>query len=202
MFRAVCTALMVVALSFFATALPKLPVSNQIRFSDDLVCTGTPVLPNAILSATHCEEMTNENDEVIGYAKLVKVGLMTVTQVDVVRDGADHSFFFVSGHPFSPKEIHLGSLETNSSAFMYGCPDVSRGGCFNRVGHYLGQSTITDMTLDLFDFHIMPGDSGSLIFDEHENLIGVTGYWITGGFTGAKPLGEEFRMIWNALIEQ
>lgn len=138
------------------------------------VCTGTAIGPHAILTASHC----NERDKV----KNIKIDLSpeTHTVLASAGDGRDHEILLIDGSPFKNIEVvHQATPNLNEVATLYGVggteypPNAKHG-------HVTGCDDPSDVDADAgitcYSIHVIPGDSGSTIYNDYGEIIGITTY--------------------------
>jgi hypothetical protein len=119
-------------------------------------CSGVIVGPHAILTAAHCHVIGNP----------LKVNGAFVTVTDMVDDGADHVLYRVA-ETFPTWAVRGPMPLVGDKAFIvghpFGWPPMYRS------GEYSG-SVGTDQ---LWDIHVIHGDSGGGIFAANGQLVGV-----------------------------
>lgn len=141
-------------------------------------CSATAIGPHALLTATHCEEPTDD---------LMIQGVDTdVTITKRIRDGQDHTIYLVSGVTFdnfvSVDTQH--ELQMGESVYIFGNPgeisDSYRHGYFSTLSVNTDPFSSEPDTL-LFDMSVWYGDSGAGIFDSNGDLIGIVTGTLTQG---------------------
>jgi V8-like Glu-specific endopeptidase len=132
-------------------------------------CTATAIGPNAILTASHCEDASDtvyiDGDK----AKIVGAP---------IRDGADHSIYLLQmSKPFEKfATISFNPPKVGDFACMIGNPGDLKG--FYRSGQFAGSMTDDDTgkSVWMFNFFAAPGDSGAGVFDNTGSLYAVISY--------------------------
>jgi hypothetical protein len=127
-------------------------------------CSGTAIGPHALLTASHCEQPTSvimvDEDE------HVKV-------LGLVRDGNDHTIYFVDATFKYWSPIVLRSPEIGEDVFIFGNPgkfeDILRKGYVANVM----PKDIDGPEADILDMNGWYGDSGAAVFDADGNIIGI-----------------------------
>lgn len=134
-------------------------------------CSGTAVGPNAILTAQHCFKDSNlirlDADK-----KPVKI-------VAALIDGNDHVIYILDGVEFSAwSGITERALVANESVHFWGAPGKNPD--VYRTGYFKKNATLHDLDKDepfipieVFVLPVFRGDSGSGIFDESGQIVGV-----------------------------
>jgi V8-like Glu-specific endopeptidase len=178
-----------VLLVFAACAYPA-PTTMRLDF-DDGTCSGTAVAASVILSAGHCFE-TDEEENEWGWKIPAPTSMLVdgykVNILAVVKDDNDHALVKVD-FVFHRWEKLSKPPAVGTHVHYWGNP----GGSNNvyREG-YVTSFHHSTMMLDVKGFF---GDSGAGIFDEYGNVVGVISYISVHehdgmAFTlmGAKPL--------------
>jgi V8-like Glu-specific endopeptidase len=129
-------------------------------------CSATAIGPNAFLSATHCFK---------DYSSL-QVNGKVVKVLKEVDDGNDHTIMYVDttfvewAHVGDPSKMQQGD-----KVFIVGNPgyleDMFRKGVLS--GYTTDQFGGVGQTLTAYDLNSWPGDSGSAIFNEYGEIVGV-----------------------------
>lgn len=127
-------------------------------------CTGTVVSDRAILTATHCFEF--DGDATVG-GKIVK-------RID---DGSDHTLLVFQEPRFEKwAVVNLRPAQIGETVHIFGNPGFLQG-MYRRgyaMGTFPGNASIPPAAM--FSLQSFPGDSGSGIFDDQGNLIGVLSF--------------------------
>jgi hypothetical protein len=145
------------------------------KFSVDIygtqTCSATAVAPHALLLAEHCDNITDKL-----YLKETKKD-NPITVLDRISDDKDHLIYEVDYTFPEYSKIVLGNkFPQGENVFILGNPEemysqFRRGyvsGSMTEEGEYgKGDTYIT------FDMHAFFGDSGSAIFNEKGEVIGV-----------------------------
>jgi hypothetical protein len=167
--------------------------SHMIRYLDDKgagrgLCTGTAIGPHAILTAEHCNDGT-------GSDKSTQIEIDYSTHkyriMHSIVDDRDHEIYLIDGPPLKNiVAVNLGDLHTGQHIQYYGFgqgvyPSTLRQG---RVRATDDPSDV-DATakLYLFDFPAIHGDSGSAIYDDSGNIVGLVSYVLP--WYGRKVMG-------------
>ncbi len=163
-------------------------------------CSVTAIGPRALMIAEHCLSM-NPLTDVFHFSENA-----SDTAQEVIRDGEDHAIVILKKLEFHEwinyKQI---PLVKGDRVFMYGSPTSiwNAASCY-REGYFSGYGsvpvwrfTIFGMIVDyqkiqIFILQVAPGDSGSLIYDEKGNIVGMVSKAI-GGFAGGFPL--KFQLV-------
>jgi hypothetical protein len=131
---------------------------------DTTHCGATAIGPHALLSASHCEDPVS----LIGVT-----GDDAATIYGTVRDGHDHTIFLLSTSFPAWATVSEKPLDIAERVFMFGSPgDLSN---VYREGYVSGKSTGFTPAGDatLFDMNGYSGDSGSGIFNQTGQVVGV-----------------------------
>lgn len=141
------------------------PVANAHRSTvrlemDNGTCSGTVVGPHTILTAEHCLTDTHT----------LAIDGQPVAMVRVTLDHHDHALVRVNA-TFSAW-VNRGATEGQGQAvFVLGNPGDLKD--MYRHGFIAGQSRVKGVTVTLYDLNGYYGDSGSGIFNDQGDLIGV-----------------------------
>jgi S1-C subfamily serine protease len=138
---------------------------------DDGTCSATIIGPHAILTAEHCLSATTH----------LAINNHPVEVVKVLLDGKDHAIVIV--------RVTFKQWADIGPAPRYGQPifDLGNPGDLRDVyrhGYVAGPQVVDGQTFILLDFEGWYGDSGSGIFNEYGQLIGVVSF-ITVQIQGA-----------------
>jgi len=131
--------------------------SSTTKFGTDS-CSATAIGPHALLTASHCEAPTS----------VITVDDTEFTIMSIVRDGADHTIYTLSGDAFKDyATISTDELAVSDDVFIFGNPgdmeDILRKGYVCAVGS-------ASYLIDLNGFY---GDSGSGLFNTKGKIVGV-----------------------------
>jgi hypothetical protein len=144
------------------------PQALRLSFGDGL-CSGTVVAPKVLLSAEHC----------LGDSPLTAVDGVETHATRVLRDGQDHVLIWtdrVIGH----SHVHVGAPKQGDKVHWTGnpagLPSVLREG-------YIAAIVDGDTLIDAPAFG---GDSGSGIFNDRGELVGV----LSGTYTWSNERGS------------
>ncbi len=136
----------------------------QPQVVDGPECSGTAIGKHALLTATHCESPTEK----------IRVNGRDATIVFLLRDGADHTIYLLSGVEFEYyARVFQNEMAVGDEVFMFGNPaGFSR---LYRKGVVSGQYFLDDekklaIVLDINNFY---GDSGAGVFNKNGDLLGV-----------------------------
>jgi hypothetical protein len=142
----------------------------QATISQAAMCSATAIGPHALLTASHCEQPTDE--------LLIQGVDDPVTIVGKIRDGKDHTIYLLSGITFSDYAIidQTTKLQQGDGVFIFGNPgdwsDILRKGYF--AGMVINKNPFSNTPNEfLFDMQVWHGDSGSAIFSEDGFIVGV-----------------------------
>jgi V8-like Glu-specific endopeptidase len=126
-------------------------------------CSATAVGPHALLTASHCEEPT---DEIYVDGKKAKVE-------GILRDGNDHSFLLLSGVAFDKTaELASRKQEVGDEIEIVGNP--ANHALLYRAGHVSGYE-FGFPPYFLYDINAFFGDSGAGIFHDGR-IVGVISF--------------------------
>jgi hypothetical protein len=149
-------------------------------------CSATIIGPQAILTASHCEE-ASDTLEVVGTFDPIEVQIKKR-----LRDGLDHTIYLIDGTTFTNfAKVKQNDLQITEDVFLIGNPgpfsDFFRKGYFSGVKEE--QPTLADMFSGaaskppalFFDMHVFHGDSGAAIFNSDGVVVEVlSGMFVTG----------------------
>ena len=172
-----------VAMAILGCAYAHEPTLTTMRLDfDDGTCSGTVVAPSVILSAGHCFETDEEENDwgwKIPAPTSVLVDGYKVNILAVVKDGNDHALAKVD-FVFSHYERIHKAPQVGAKVHWWGNP----GGLNNvyREG-YIASYHHSDMIMDINGFF---GDSGAGVFNEFEELVGVVSYINVNAHEGMK----------------
>lgn len=125
-------------------------------------CSATAIGPQALMTATHCEQPTD---------MLLFRGLNTpATIVGRIRDGNDHTIYLLKNIHFSDYvDVDLNDSQVQGEeVFIFGNPGTWRD--ILREGYIAG---ISQRGARLFSFEADHGDSGSGVFNNTGKLIDI-----------------------------
>jgi hypothetical protein len=139
-------------------------------------CSATAIGPSVILTATHCERPGG----VLSILRYGSPSYQPVEVVSVIRDKADHSVLFLKGIVFEKYARFTGEHpEIGQVVYVLGFPDVAN------FQYRMGIVASMDVKgLPIFDglpsFLVgilsYVGDSGSAIFDDNGDIVGVVSF--------------------------
>jgi len=146
-------------------------IIHQESLNADKGCSATAIGPHALLTASHCEAPTDaiDIDGVTGY---------TISKI--YRDGNDHSIYLVPGVTFpqvakvAPRALYPGEF-----IFVWGNPVNTSDAQFVavlRTGKYTASYLFKGRIVDVFDFRAIAGDSGSAVFTQNGDVVGVLSF--------------------------
>ena len=148
---------------------------HQVRIEHSGRCTAYATGPHTIMIAEHCLGEDPPKD-VFTFDPDTSFQ-QSATVVSETFDHADHVIVVLSGILFSEYvDVNDRGLPLQGdrvhfwgAAAAVGCSD-----CY-REGYYIGIGQIEDIdsALLLFDLNGAPGDSGSLIFDQNNRIVGM-----------------------------
>jgi V8-like Glu-specific endopeptidase len=151
-------------------------------------CSGTPIAPDAILTATHCEEPVKDADGVVHYGTLIRVAGNTITVRRVERDGNDHSIFYLSASVFKTYgHVKVRHIEVGEHLTAHGYPGLLNGGLMYHEYLVMGVGDVNGTVFIALSGQSWPGDSGSAVFDKNGDIVGVVSVG-DKGITGLYPL--------------
>lgn len=195
--RLLCAMLMLTTVCF-ATARPEVKKAfkanveiKQQVISSESDCSATAIGPHALLTATHCEEPTDDLD--------VSVIKDNVKIVGRIRDGMDHTIYLIDGEALKDwVSVEPNKLDITDPVFIWGNPgdltDMYRTGVFSNIHREISLFG-AGPTILYFDLNTFHGDSGAGIFREDGVLVAVTSFVEVQGkdndlfrMTGAYPL--------------
>lgn len=134
--------------------------STVLLAMDDGTCSGTVVGPHTVLTAEHC---------LVGAHRLAIDG-NPVKVVSVTLDHSDHALVRVD-RSFPAWAQVGGSPVYGEPVFVLGNPGVLRD--MYRHGYVSGHHMLKGMDVTLYDLNGYYGDSGSGIFNDSGELVGV-----------------------------
>lgn len=135
-------------------------------------CSATAIGPHALLTASHCEQPTDE---------LAFVAQPPAHIEGLVRDGSDHTIYFVDT-TFPSYAAFADSLpELGDDVFIIGNPgiqdDIYRRGYVSGFTHSNTNVRVLtgkpEQTMVYYDLNGFQGDSGSALFNESGDITGV-----------------------------
>lgn len=153
-------------------------------------CTIYAVGPNTILTAEHCLSGANEAKQNLFILddQGTQKGPMAYDK-ELYLDGNDHALIVlekldVANNPYKPfdvwvKDLAFYTAHQGDKVYMYGATtsvaavDLYREGMF--VGYSIKVSDDDHIAL-FFDLRAAAGDSGALIFDDQNHLIGMCSF--------------------------
>ena len=157
----------------------------QISITGGAYCSATAIGPHALLTASHCEQPTDEL-AIQGVDK-------TATIVSKIRDGQDHTIYLLSGVTFDS----YATVDTNHKfyqgepVYMFGNPGELSD--VYRTGYYAAShdpSTVLDQAPleNLFELPVWHGDSGAAVFDANGDIVEVVSGMESSVPEGTGPL--------------
>lgn len=147
------------------------PATHQTYTStlnEDASCSATAVARHALLTASHCEAPTDDLtiDGVPGY----KVGAR-------LRDGNDHTIYLIANADFDKfVPVTVREFQPGENVFIWGNPSIGEGIVYVRQlhkGQYKGTHSFKGRFIDVLGFQGFHGDSGSGVFNQSGELLGV-----------------------------
>jgi len=167
-------AVLVVALSVGALlARPSFMSASHLIEQDTLFggghCTATAVGPHALLTASHCEEPSEE----------IYVDGEEATIVEIIRDSHDHSILLLQGieFPAVADVSDAGPSDIGDEVEMSGNP--ARFVDIYRHGYVAGieETFVNAPSKYLYDLHGFFGDSGAAVFHKGK-IVGVISFLV------------------------
>lgn len=166
-----------------ASRTPQALASHMLRFYDkegsmESLCSSTAIGPHAVMTAEHCNE--DDKNKVIGI-DLVKERNNILASV---HDGRDHVIYLLDGEPFTfyEKVIEEPSHLIDETVTIYGDghgafpPDA-------KYGKVIDCDDPSDVDNDAgqlcFSTEVIPGDSGSAVYNTHGDIVGLVTYQAT-----------------------
>lgn len=139
------------------------------------VCTGTAIGKHALLTAEHCFTEFPAGESL----QSVEVDEKVVTVNKIIHDGHDHIIVLLSDVNFKNiapvKAYKLPKVDTD--VYILGNPqgfrDLYRKGYITSI--FLDNKVCRDGCFS-FSMPIAGGDSGSALFDEHGNVVGLVSF--------------------------
>jgi S1-C subfamily serine protease len=140
--------------------------STVLLTMEDGTCSGTVIAPHTVLTAEHCLTGTHT----------LAIDSKPVEVVKVVLDHRDHALVIVSAtfsHWSNIAKLSKLSPQDNlgNTVFIIGNPGSLRD--MYRKGYVSGVQVIDGKAWTLIDLNGFYGDSGSALFDESGNIVGV-----------------------------
>lgn len=141
----------------------------QQTISDGAVCTATAIGPRALLTATHCENPTDD----------LEVDHHPLQIMKRLRDGNDHTIYIMA-NTFFPVTVNVDETELSEGddVFIIGNPTgyrkILRKGTFSGI-YYADEPAEDgqDHRELIYDLNIGVGDSGAAVFDSKGDVTGV-----------------------------
>jgi hypothetical protein len=167
---------------------------HRVRVLDSGYCTAYATGPHSIMIATHClTDNDQEKDSLIIDPKTKNEHLTSI--VNRFNDLNDHEILNLRGIEFSEwiDIIKYRIPEQGDKVHFWGAPGALYcKDCYSE-GYFSGVANppidMVDLAADtrvlLFVMSGAPGDSGSLIFDENNNIVGMLSISVGGGFIGS-----------------
>jgi hypothetical protein len=138
------------------------------------MCTGTAIGPHALLTAEHCLER--------GGVKKISPDLATEDHniLAVAGDGRDHVLLLLDGSPFTNYiTVKPGTAKLKDLVNMYG----AGGGEYppaHKSGHVVDCQDPSDVDTNAgivcTTLPIIPGDSGSAVYEADGEMVGIVTY--------------------------
>lgn len=126
------------------------------------VCSGTVIGSHAVLTATHCFRAGSGTPTVNG-------GAVTITKRE--DDGNDHTIIWVDRKLGTPVKLARVPVASGDRVRIWGNPAGLRD--VLRTGQMIGVDRERDQPLDMYDLNVFLGDSGSGIFNDAGEVVGV-----------------------------
>jgi hypothetical protein len=141
-----------------------------VTVGEDVSCSATAIGPHALLTASHCELPTDEMEIDGEDAKILALS----------RDKFDHTIYLTDVSFKDYATFSKDPLEVGDNVFIIGNPgeltDIYRQGYLAGVRHsnpFMLALGVEEPDVFLFDLNGWEGDSGSGIFNEKGELVGV-----------------------------
>lgn len=162
--------------------------THRIResvISGGSTCSATAIGPHALLTASHCEQPTDEVqiDEEDDTVKIIKI----------IRDGNDHTIFLVSDD-FKDYAKFGAAISLGDKVRIIGNPHgklgVYREGVVANIEEAEEGSPFTKSKPETiwFDLNVFEGDSGSAILNDRGEIVGVLSFQVPA------PEGDQGKM--------
>lgn len=126
------------------------------------VCSGTVIGSRAILTATHCFRAGSGDPTVNGSA-------VSITKRE--DDGNDHTIIWVDRKLGTPVKLARNAVRSGDTVRIWGNPAGLRD--VLRTGQMIGTDREGPKPLTMFDLNVFLGDSGSGIFNDAGEVVGV-----------------------------
>jgi hypothetical protein len=143
----------------------------QLTIIGGAYCSATAIGPHALLTASHCEQPTDD--------LAIEGSDKVATIVGKIRDGQDHTIYLLSGVTFD-SYVNVDTnhkLSQGEHVYMFGNPgEISDA---YREGYYAAHHGADN----LFCLPAWHGDSGAAVFDENGDIVQV--------ITGMEPASDD-----------
>lgn len=151
--------------------------SHMIKMVNGGQCTGTAIGPHAILTAEHCDENDSVEEVTLDYATAHQRVARTI------KDNRDHIIMLLDGPAFT----NIETVKSVSPVLGDGVTIFGNGeGVYPArplYGHVVDCNDPSDIDADAgatcFSFKVIPGDSGSAIYNKRGEVVGLVTYRIS-----------------------